>query len=144
MKTKAINLFVAIIAFVIATPCVLHAQNEFATARVLKFESAVHCHADKAQKRLREFPDPQAFLTVLAKSAVPARDAAVKKRFSEQLQVEVTVDGVARIFVLPLPIPDGSGPYAFFVHPGTKGGIPQLVLGADDARQLGLMLQAFR
>ena len=100
--------------------------------------------ADKTENPLQSFPSSQEFLAILARATPPADDVLIRKPFTECLRVEATVDGVYRIFVLPLPLPDGSAPYAFFAHPGNKGAVPELVLGPEDAKSLGVLLRNFK
>ena len=135
---------IALLALQIGVPVVIHAEDSFRAARSLAFRAAVLWRADKTENPLQSFPPSQELLAILARATAPAQDALIKKPFTECLRVEATVDGVQRILILPLPLPDGSGPYAFFAHPGTKGEIPQLVLNAEDAKNLGLLLRNFK
>lgn len=132
--------------FVIAAglPHNVRAEDNFRSARILTYRSAVIWHADGTEKQLQTFPSPQEFLAILARASVPERNALIRKPHTEHLRVEATIDGISRIFVLPLPAPDGSEPYAFFAHPGKKGEVPQLVLSAEDAKSLGLLLRNFK
>ena len=135
---------IALLGGAIGVPSALHAEDDFRAARSLMFRSAALWHKGKTENQLQTFPSPQELLAILARATAPAQNALIRKPFTECLRLEATVDGIHRVLVLPLPAPDGSGPYAFFAHPRNKAEVPQLVLGAEDARNLGLLLRSFK
>ena len=123
---------------------VLHAEDDFRNARSLTFRSAALWRVREKESPFQSFPSSQELLAILARATASAQDALIRKPFTECLRVEATVDGTHRVLILPLPVPDGSQPYAFFAHPRNKAEVPQLVLGAEDARSLGLLLRNFK
>jgi hypothetical protein len=144
-RNKA-NLILSMALLLLATgfPGALRAQEDLRTAKTLTLQSAVLWHDDMTQERIQTFPDAGEFLAILSLATAPAQAALIRKPFTDCVRVEAVVDGALRTIVLPLPIPDGSGPYAFFVHPGTKGRVPQLVLAPEDAKKLGTLLRSFK
>ena len=135
---------IALLGGAIGVPGVLHPEETFREARSLTFRSAVLWRAREKENRFQSFPPAQELLAILARATAPVQNALIRKPFTECLRVEVTVDEMYRVLILPLPAPDGSGPYAFFAHPGNKGEVPQLVLSPEDARSLGLLLRNFK
>jgi hypothetical protein len=115
---------------------------DFHRARELKVLTVVIDESNKM--RWGQHPDPKKLLGILARAeSSMTNNPGIS---TGNIQISIDLDGSQWFVNFPLPLPDDSRPYLFYVsgRRANEVGIPVCRLSSRDARRLGILLNALK